>query len=71
MTVLLPSCLLSQVVDVSGASVVKEALPHCQVELLDSCGHSVALERPRKAAKLIVDFLSLQRGSDENTKKLS
>ncbi|XP_028261958.1 monoacylglycerol lipase abhd6-A-like [Parambassis ranga] len=60
-----------QVLDVSGASVVKEVLPHCQVEVLDSCGHSVALERPRKAAKLIVDFLSLQQGSDENTKKLS
>ncbi|KAF1392108.1 hypothetical protein PFLUV_G00049110 [Perca fluviatilis] len=60
-----------QVVDVSGAAVLQAALPNCQVALLDNCGHSVALERPRKAAKLIVDFLSAQEVSDESAKKLS
>ncbi|XP_054473796.1 monoacylglycerol lipase abhd6-A-like [Anoplopoma fimbria] len=60
-----------QVVDVSGASVLEAALPNCQVVLLDNCGHSVALERPRKAANLIMDFLSAQEVSCENTKKLS
>ncbi|XP_078105366.1 monoacylglycerol lipase abhd6-A-like [Sander vitreus] len=60
-----------QVVDVSGAAVLQAALPNCQVALLDNCGHSVALERPRKAAKLIVDFLSAQEVSDESTKKHS
>lgn len=59
-----------QVVDVSGATVLQAALPNCQVELLDNCGHSVALERPRKAAKLIMDFLSVQEVNSENTKKL-
>lgn len=39
--------------------------------VLDSCGHSVALERPRKAAKLITDFLSEQAVSDGNVKKVS
>lgn len=57
--------------DVSGAAVLQGALPHCQVTVLDSCGHSVALERPRKAAKLITDFLSEQAVSDGNVKKVS
>uniref|UniRef100_A0A3Q1EKC9 Abhydrolase domain containing 6 n=1 Tax=Acanthochromis polyacanthus TaxID=80966 RepID=A0A3Q1EKC9_9TELE len=57
-----------QVLDVSGATVLQTALPRCRVDLLDDCGHSVALERPRKAAALIVDFLSKQEVSD---KKLS
>ncbi|XP_035518235.1 monoacylglycerol lipase abhd6-A-like [Morone saxatilis] len=60
-----------QVVDVSGAAVLKTSLPNCQVEVLDNCGHSVALERPRKAANLIMDFLSAQEVNGENAKKLS
>ncbi|XP_070814975.1 monoacylglycerol lipase abhd6-B-like [Chaetodon trifascialis] len=60
-----------QVVDVSGAAVLQAALPNCQVELLDNCGHSVALERPRKAAQLIMSFLSVQEVNGENAKKLS
>ncbi|CAI5687177.1 unnamed protein product [Oreochromis niloticus] len=60
-----------QVLDVSGAAVLQGALPHCQVTVLDSCGHSVALERPRKAAKLITDFLCEQAVSDGNVKKVS
>ncbi|XP_073324143.1 monoacylglycerol lipase abhd6-A-like [Pagrus major] len=60
-----------QVVDVSGATVLKSTLPNCQVELLESCGHSVALERPRKAAKLIMDFLSVEEANGENAKKHS
>lgn len=46
-----------QVVDVSGATVIQTELPHCQVDVLDDCGHSVALERPRKLAKLMMDFI--------------
>lgn len=60
-----------QVLDVSGASVLQAALPNCQVAILDECGHSVALERPRKAAKLIMDFLSVQEVNSDVTKKLS
>ncbi|XP_047440078.1 monoacylglycerol lipase ABHD6-like [Mugil cephalus] len=60
-----------QVLDASGATVIQKSLPHCQVDLLDNCGHSVVLERPRKAAKLIIDFMSAQEVSDEKTKKLS
>ncbi|KAM4740638.1 monoacylglycerol lipase abhd6-A-like isoform 1-T2 [Anableps anableps] len=46
-----------QVLDVSGATVIQTALPHCQVDTLDDCGHSIALERPRKLAKLLTDFV--------------
>lgn len=60
-----------QVVDVSGATVLQTALPNCQVALLDNCGHSVALERPRKAATLIMDFVSAQEVNGVDSKKLS
>lgn len=55
--------------DVSGAAVLQGAVPGCHVELLDNCGHSVALERPRKAAKLITDFLTAQEVCGEDAKK--
>ncbi|XP_029990970.1 LOW QUALITY PROTEIN: monoacylglycerol lipase ABHD6 [Sphaeramia orbicularis] len=60
-----------QVLDVSGASVLQKALPGCQVALLDNCGHSIALERPRKVAKLIMDFLSAEEVDSQDTKKVS
>uniref|UniRef100_A0A665VL59 AB hydrolase-1 domain-containing protein n=1 Tax=Echeneis naucrates TaxID=173247 RepID=A0A665VL59_ECHNA len=60
-----------QVLDVSGAGVLQAALPSCQVDLLDDCGHSVVLERPRKAAKLILDFLSAQNLNGDDAKKRS
>ncbi|KAM7401648.1 hypothetical protein PAMP_016945 [Pampus punctatissimus] len=60
-----------KVVDVSGAAVLQATLTNCQVELLDNCGHSVALERPRKAAKFIMDFLSAQEINSKDNKKLS
>uniref|UniRef100_A0A4W5KXZ3 Abhydrolase domain containing 6, acylglycerol lipase n=1 Tax=Hucho hucho TaxID=62062 RepID=A0A4W5KXZ3_9TELE len=62
-----------QVVDVSGASMLKEAVSGCQVDLLDNCGHSVVMERPRKTAQLIMDFINNQHntGSGSNSKKLS
>ncbi|KAM4650914.1 monoacylglycerol lipase ABHD6 [Discoglossus pictus] len=58
-----------QVLDVSGADVLAEAIHSCQVEILENCGHSVVMERPRKTAKLIVDFISSLQ-STENNKKL-
>ncbi|XP_074529312.1 monoacylglycerol lipase abhd6-A-like [Halichoeres trimaculatus] len=60
-----------QVVHSSGAAVLEAALPNCQVDVLENCGHSVALERPRKAANLIMNFLSAQEVSDGNVKKVS
>ncbi|XP_029456819.1 monoacylglycerol lipase ABHD6 isoform X2 [Rhinatrema bivittatum] len=58
-----------QVLDVSGADILANAIPGCQVVILDNCGHTVAVERPRKTAKLILDFL-VPTHSTENNKKL-
>lgn len=61
---------IPQVLDVSGASVLAEAVPGSQVHLLDNCGHSVVMERPRKSAQLIMDFIIAQQNAGIN-KKLS
>lgn len=58
-----------QVLHVSGAAVIADALPHSQVALLDDCGHSVALERPRKLASLVCSFLSAQEVTNGGLKK--
>lgn len=58
-----------QVLHVSGAAVIRAALPHSQVALLENCGHSVALERPRKLASLLHNFLSAQEVSNDEQKK--
>lgn len=56
---------------VSGATVLQEALPNCQVDVLENCGHSVTLERPRKAAQLITGFVSVQEVVHDDAKKHS
>ncbi|XP_008517832.2 monoacylglycerol lipase ABHD6 isoform X1 [Equus przewalskii] len=53
-----------QVLDVSGADVLAKSIANCQVELLENCGHSVVMERPRKTAKLIVDFFASLYNTD-------
>lgn len=63
--------VILQVLDVSGASVLAEAVPGCQVHLLDNCGHTVVMERPRKSAQLIMDFIIAQQNTGNSTKKLS
>uniref|UniRef100_A0A667XUW2 acylglycerol lipase n=1 Tax=Myripristis murdjan TaxID=586833 RepID=A0A667XUW2_9TELE len=60
-----------QVVDVSGAKVVAETLPGCRVDLLENCGHSVVMERPRRTAKLILEFIISQQDTKKSSKKSS
>ncbi|KAG7495254.1 monoacylglycerol lipase ABHD6 [Solea senegalensis] len=60
-----------KLLDVSGTTVVQAVLPNCRVELLDNCGHSVSMERPRKAAKLIMDFMSVGEVNNLDVKKHS
>ncbi|TRZ01407.1 hypothetical protein DNTS_018429 [Danionella cerebrum] len=63
---------IMKVVDVSGAGLLAEALPSCRVDLLDNCGHSVVMERPRQTAKLILDFIISQQSAESvNLKKKS
>lgn len=63
------SCVYFQVVDVSGAASLEEALPGSRVDLLDNCGHSVVMERPRQTAKLIFDFIISQQGTENASAK--
>ncbi|XP_062264703.1 monoacylglycerol lipase abhd6-A-like [Platichthys flesus] len=58
-----------RLLDVSGAGVLQAAQPGCRVELLDDCGHTLMLERPRKSAKLVMDFL--HEANREDSKKRS
>ena len=58
-----------QVLDVSWADILAKSITNSQVEVLENCGHSVVMERPRKTAKLIVDFLASVHNTDN--KKLN
>ncbi|XP_061543124.1 monoacylglycerol lipase abhd6-B-like [Phycodurus eques] len=58
-----------QVLDVSGASALQAAVPRSQLFLLDDCGHTIALERPKKAAQLVMDFLTAQEVHNKDVKK--
>lgn len=57
-----------QVLDVSGADMLAKSIANSQVELLENCGHSVVMERPRKTAKLLVDFLASVHNTDSSKK---
>ncbi|XP_057700876.1 monoacylglycerol lipase abhd6-A-like [Corythoichthys intestinalis] len=58
-----------KVLDASGASALKAGVPHSQLFLLDDCGHTIALERPRTAAQLVMDFLSAQKVCNKNVEE--
>ncbi|XP_025952040.1 monoacylglycerol lipase ABHD6 [Dromaius novaehollandiae] len=58
-----------QVLDVSGADVLAKAIPDCHVYILENCGHSVVVERPRKTAKLLLEFLALLHSTENNKKQ--
>ncbi|XP_063147550.1 monoacylglycerol lipase abhd6-B-like [Candoia aspera] len=45
-----------KVFDSSGAEVLAAAIPNSQVHWLEKCGHLIALERPRTAAQLLLEF---------------
>lgn len=62
-------CLNSQVLHMSGAAVLHAELKNSKVELLDNCGHAIALEKPRRAADILVDFLSKQEVKGKKEKK--
>ncbi|XP_062825910.1 monoacylglycerol lipase ABHD6 [Anolis carolinensis] len=59
-----------QVLDVSGADILAKVIPDCQVQVLENCGHTVVVERPRKTAKLLLEFFARVQNM-ENNKKLA
>lgn len=63
-----------QVLDVSGAGVLADNIPGCRVDFLENCGHSVVMERPRKSAKLLLEFsnwLQSRKLDSSSSKKLA
>ncbi|XP_061474771.1 monoacylglycerol lipase ABHD6-like [Rhineura floridana] len=45
-----------KVFDSSGAEVLATVIRNSQVHMLEKCGHFISLERPKKSAKLILEF---------------
>jgi len=58
-----------QVLDVSGADILASAIPDCHVSILENCGHSVVVERPRKTANLILEFLAMLHSAGNSKKQ--
>uniref|UniRef100_F7GLY2 acylglycerol lipase n=1 Tax=Monodelphis domestica TaxID=13616 RepID=F7GLY2_MONDO len=58
-----------KILDVAGADILAKAIPQSQTVLLENCGHSVVMERPRKTASLLFDFLSSVSCSDNDKKQ--
>lgn len=46
-----------QICHPSGAAITGELIKNSQVVLLEKCGHAMTMDRPRKCAKLIQDFI--------------
>ena len=46
------------VMDPSGVEVIKEALPHARIELLEKCGHSPTRERPDEVKRILLNVLN-------------
>ncbi|XP_078604537.1 monoacylglycerol lipase abhd6-A-like [Branchiostoma floridae x Branchiostoma japonicum] len=44
------------VLDVSGADILREGVPNCCLDILDDCGHVLVNERTRQAVKVFIDF---------------
>ncbi|XP_026538461.1 monoacylglycerol lipase ABHD6-like [Notechis scutatus] len=57
-----------KVFDSSGAEILAAAIPNSQVHWLEKCGHFITLERPRKSAKLLLEFYKSVCDSAEQKK---
>ena len=58
------------VIDVSGADQIRANNPHVRLDIVERAGHSLALERSRKVASLIVKFQDqILAGADGDTDK--
>ena len=50
-------CALCQMIDSSGAEMLRQLVRGCRrVDIVEKCGHLVALDQPRPVANLLVDF---------------
>ncbi|CAH1271490.1 ABHD6 [Branchiostoma lanceolatum] len=44
------------VLDVSGADILREGVPNCRLDILDDCGHVAVNERTRQAVAVFMNF---------------
>lgn len=54
------SLSLSQICDVAGAKLIKRLAPHSKVVVINNCGHCMSVERPKKCAQFIEQFINQQ-----------
>ena len=60
-----PSPLPVQICHPSGAAIVGELIKNSLVVVVDNCGHAMPVDRPRKCAKLVYQFINkLDSGLD-------
>jgi len=44
-------------IDNSGAEMLRKLVPGCRrVDIVDKCGHAVAVDQPKRVADLLVEF---------------
>ena len=44
-------------IDSSGAEILRKLVPGCRrVDIVDKCGHAVAMDQPKQLADLLLDF---------------
>jgi len=44
-------------IDKSGAEMLRMLIPGCRrVDIVDKCGHAVAIDQPKQVADLLLDF---------------
>ncbi|KAH0630292.1 hypothetical protein JD844_013194, partial [Phrynosoma platyrhinos] len=55
-----------KVLDPSGADILAETIANSQVHVLEKCGHFIVLDRPRKSAKLLLEFYHSVCGTVKN-----
>ena len=51
---------LIQICHPSGAALTGELIKNSRVVMVDKCGHAMTMDRPRKCAKLVKDFIKQQ-----------
>ncbi|XP_062979509.1 monoacylglycerol lipase ABHD6-like [Elgaria multicarinata webbii] len=57
-----------KVFDSTGAEVLATGIRNSQVHMLEECGHFIALEKPMKSAKLLLEFYNSVCGISEDKK---
>ncbi|XP_003382440.1 PREDICTED: monoacylglycerol lipase ABHD6-like [Amphimedon queenslandica] len=63
----IPSMVLwgreDQICAVAGAKLIKRLSPKCKVIVINNCGHCMSVERPKKCAQFIEQFISRQQAT--------